>query len=1218
MKNFYAPKNIFFFLLLFINLPFIFPQMNDNFIQGVLEEGNNYLLDVTDYHNMFIIISSSKIIYTGIPPVQKIETTAKLIKVSSLITINENYLLASCLEDSFLGKINLSTGVFVSLLSYSDLDSSETLEIPKAICSLSNIDNIVFIAYSKIEDISDEKMITKLLFKINIINKESTEEGPAIDTSKEFDDFTIAQEKMDSPSLRQISCEPVRIHDNINDYRLICMHESISKFYFDTFTSISSDIFAFSINSNFDDYDTGIRGHKIASDTRYLGFRIYRENDAYAKCVTGNSLVEMYLDTDGTVKDTSFSSSSYNLFADLDLIAYNNEFTFSAQKISYMGLDNIYSLQINQKDYSNYFRFIDYKVNTIEKILGYYNQASNKILFLYQTDNSIKYFILDNIVNFYTLGSFTHQINVKSYEENVQYDLRELITSPNLEDLGYLNVEMIKYKINTYSNSYEYFGTDFNQILMSNNILIPEPSLNDWKTYNLSFIDHIKDEYTRIYHLTSLTIKIQTCKSGCYSCWEDYNTCTDCDNDANYAPLEDRSDECFPPWYIVDGYIYDINSNKFLTCYENCEFCTEAYGSSSDQKCSSCPPGYLYSYINLGNCYLYTNLALSDDKSVDNVNEIFIASTCNKYKIASTGECVEECPLSSPYYLYEFNEDSQLNEKKYLDPPKYLFNNMCYEQCPENSLPNEDNNNCECENYYYIDNNGIINCLSGENCPGEYPYLNQDTKECFNSLDNCDYFFGDICYNNCPSDKMQLSSQNENIKNYFKEKLSLSNTLLNKMCICDIINGVWSNINLNEEQEYFQECLSSCPSGYDPEEITNHCIRQNSPDSTISNNIFSTNKEENINTNTYKNIFSTNKEENINTNTYIKTTNNEIKPTSTQSINDDGDTIINSTEEPSHTQLITDEIKIIPPEEPNPLCPNKNKFEGKCYPHCPEGTCLTKDDPGLNLCIRITPNTQVFNGICFENFSEITQNIKSLSESGEIISTNSGIIIHAYSSNPKEEKNKEKNANYSLVYLHDCEYKIKSYYNISNDTKLYILGIDSPNKDIKSSVNVYNFGIYLEDGTLLPHSEICKNTKIEISSPISNTDLIKLEEAIYFSNLGYDIYDENSLFYNDICSAASINGNDIILSDRKKDFFPEGVSLCNDSCTYSQVDLETKRFSCSCDLNYNFSEKIINDKNNNNGNNNEDDASYMEYFLSLINYKIIKCYKLFFEYKSYY
>ena len=211
--------------------------------------------------------------------------------------------------------------------------------------------------------------------------------------------------------------------------------------------------------------------------------------------------------------------------------------------------------------------------------MGYYNEEQNKIIFIYQADNSIKYFMISNNLDIFSFGSFSDTINTWSYHE-IQYDLKEKVTMADLEDLGYLNVDYIKYRITDYTSDYEYFGIDFNDILMSDNNLIPELSLNDWKTYFLSFVDHVDNKYTRIYHLTSFKIEVQTCKKTCGSCWDNFDTCTDCENNENYAPLIDRSDECFPPSYLVDCYIYDSNSNKFLNCYESCEFCSAVSTSS--------------------------------------------------------------------------------------------------------------------------------------------------------------------------------------------------------------------------------------------------------------------------------------------------------------------------------------------------------------------------------------------------------------------------------------------------------------------------------------------------------------------------------------------------------------------------------------------------------------------------------------------------------------
>ena len=72
----------------------------------------------------------------------------------------------------------------------------------------------------------------------------------------------------------------------------------------------------------------------------------------------------------------------------------------------------------------------------------------------------------------------------------------------------------------------------------------------------------------------------------------------------------------------------------------------------------------------------------------------------------------------------------------------------------------------------------------------------------------------------------------------------------------------------------------------------------------------------------------------------------------------------------------------------------------------------------------------------------------------------SNILIKAYTN-----KNKIKYSNYSYIYLETFENLLKEYYNLSSEELLYILGVESPSKNKKSSVNVYNYGVFLENGT---------------------------------------------------------------------------------------------------------------------------------------------------------
>ena len=287
-----------FFLLIFLSIfKFISSQIFDNFTSGTLEEGDNELLDITDYHNMNIIVSKSKNIYMGIPPVKKVETDANLINATSLITINSNFLLTSCLNDSFLGKINLSTGKFTPLLSYSELSISPGLNIPTTICSLSNIDDTIFIGYSRIIYYTDENELNKtnIIFKLNINNKDSITEGPVYDSNIGIKYFEFTESTVVTSSIRQISCEPLRVSNNVADYRLVCLHEGIYKYYSSSKVTWENMVFATTINSDLTNFESNMTESQIKYGLKDLGFKIVRENDTYAKCMTSNAFVEIYL-----------------------------------------------------------------------------------------------------------------------------------------------------------------------------------------------------------------------------------------------------------------------------------------------------------------------------------------------------------------------------------------------------------------------------------------------------------------------------------------------------------------------------------------------------------------------------------------------------------------------------------------------------------------------------------------------------------------------------------------------------------------------------------------------------------------------------------------------------------------------------------------------------------------------------------------------------------
>ena len=1414
-NNFYFCLN-FCIITFILKINFMFCQIKDNFIINTLEIGNNDLLDITDNHNLNLIVTTSKNIYTGLPPTLKTTTQANLIKVSSVITINESFLLASCLQDSFLTKIRLSDGISSSLLDYSDITGiTPSITVPEKICSLSIYEQTVFIGYTTIDKYASQTNKTNIIFKIKLKDINSQSSGPEIDGNENIIHFQFPKTTILTKSLRQISCEPLKLSDNLNKYRLVCLHETQGYYK----TDVEYFVFSTSINENFNGFENEMNEYRNAFAYEYsgeLGFRMYRVNDTHARCLTKSVLSGIYLKTSSNkakITKDYIPDNLYSFTSDLDLISFSNNVRFSAEKTTFMNNDNAYSFRIN-KISNNYLKVYDYKENHIIKILGYYNNENDYMQCVYQTEDKIKYFSLQNNKGIFQVGSNSHNIQMKSYE-HVLYDMSNLVE--NLYDLGTLNVETI-FRNESNNVTKETYGIDFYDLFMDNNIFIPEKSIKNWYRYNFSFIEHKEDDYTKIYYLSYISIIVRACYSfGCLSCWENYGQCDDCTNSESYALKEDDN-LCYQKNLLLKGYMYDELSNKFKKCYSTCDFCYLSLAASSNtaHHCESCTDGYIFSFKNLGNCYKINNLNINEDKTVNSVgDEKFVSSICTKYQILSNGECIDSCPTSIPYYSFEYNILTGRYTKESINPPKFLFNKKCYEECPSNTIPDDSNNECLCPYAFHTDNGEKI-CYSDFNCISDYPYKNINTNQCFSSLNDCLYIFNYDCFDICPDGKVSLNEKTADIKEYYVNELGIDNSLKEKLCICDITNGVWKKVNStdpNNNDIYFQVCLDSCPEGYEPEILTNQCILKKSDPTTtmttqpmttiittepittlittqpittvlttepittlittqpittiittepittiittqpittvtttapittllttqpittvittepittlitiqpistvittepittllttqpittmistepittfittqpVTSIIITESITTFISTQPITTIMSTEPISTIlttitsqpittfvtieTTNTQILTTiftnelitessviyatidNSEISetiiPLSTEQNAINNDTIINElqsfipetssfyqqitlTTEPfttinvnsniTQTTIViseTENNELIYPEEYDKNPDNCHViYNNNCFNKCPEGTCINENDPTLMFCVKIKENVRVFNGICFTGIEEIVNNIKAVSENNEIITTDSGIIIRVYSTK-SEDTNFQMDTQFSQIDLRECENKLKEYYNLPEDTELFILGIDSPNKNRNSSTSVYNYEVYLENGTKLEYSTACKDVKITISSAIKQPDLVNIEDANYFNDYGYDIYIQNGTFYTDICAPASIRGNDVTLSDRRKDYFPSDIVLCNDSCSYISINFTIKRFTCECDNNYNYS--LIYEAENIEE---EKEGNYMDYLLSLINYKIIICYKLFSDSMSYY
>ena len=196
----------------------------------------------------------------------------------------------------------------------------------------------------------------------------------------------------------------------------------------------------------------------------------------------------------------------------------------------------------------------------------------------------------------------------------------------------------------------------------------------------------------------------------------------------------------------------------------------------------------------------------------------------------------------------------------------------------------------------------------------------------------------------------------------------------------------------------------------------------------------------------------------------------------------------------------------------------------------------------------------------------------------------------------------------SNIDLGKCENLLKEKKNIPETESLIIYKTDIKSKDLSATYvqyEVYN-PITLEQLNL----DICSNIPITINVPVKLDDTM---ETIYdsLSESGYNLFDENDSFYQDICATyTTINGTDIILADRKKDIYTssQSISMCQTGCQLKSYNSTNKKANCDCSISENkvknldiedlFDEKHISDN--------------FYKTLANSNFQVLKCYNLLF------
>ena len=185
--------------------------------------------------------------------------------------------------------------------------------------------------------------------------------------------------------------------------------------------------------------------------------------------------------------------------------------------------------------------------------------------------------------------------------------------------------------------------------------------------------------------------------------------------------------------------------------------------------------------------------------------------------------------------------------------------------------------------------------------------------------------------------------------------------------------------------------------------------------------------------------------------------------------------------------------------------------------------------------------------------------------------------------------------NISSINLGKCENKIKNSNDINLNDSLLILKVDIYEEGML--IPIIEYEIYNFETKKKLNLSLSKNDKVDISIPV-NID----ETNVYKHNISDD-------YYNDICYIID-SKIDIILNDRRNEYYINNMSVCEKDCIFKEYNFTTKKVLCECFIKINFpliskisfnKDKFINDFKN---------------ISNIINLDIIKCYKIVFTKKG--
>jgi len=204
-------------------------------------------------------------------------------------------------------------------------------------------------------------------------------------------------------------------------------------------------------------------------------------------------------------------------------------------------------------------------------------------------------------------------------------------------------------------------------------------------------------------------------------------------------------------------------------------------------------------------------------------------------------------------------------------------------------------------------------------------------------------------------------------------------------------------------------------------------------------------------------------------------------------------------------------------------------------------------------------------------------------------------------------QNESSDYNFSIIDLNECESLLKNVYSINeNDSLIFIKQEKLSEKTSEKEVKYECFDPYNKTRLNL---SICSGININIFVKLELSDETK-SVAETLKALGYDMFDINDDFYQDVCTPYKSNvDSDMLLTDRIDYIYYNDDAQCPDNCEFFSYFLGSLYINCSCsteEKDESETEKI--DKLNA-----ETFFESFYYVLKYSNFDSFKCYQLVFN-----